>query len=232
MSRTFRWEELEEETVAAGVRRKMIWGEQVMIASWRLAPLVELPVHEHVSEQATLVSRGSLTLVFPDGEDMLLEAGDMTIIPPSRPHGVKIGPQGCEAIDVFSPIREDFLQKTDTYLGSSGSSEEKRAAGTPDSPDEEAAYKALHDALKGIGAKITLEAVKEIPVRLLARYAYDKRCVSMGDLKRILCLDSTRAKALIREWKHQDDLSEISLQRKMERLVMFPGDDPKGLRSC
>lgn len=227
-----KWEAVDEEHVAPGVRRKMIWGENVMIVSWRLDPLIELPVHQHVSEQAVMVNTGSLTLIFPQGDDAILKSGDMLIIPPSKPHGVKVGAEGCAVIDVFSPIRTDFLEKTDAYLRPSDQATAEKVADGPPALNEEVAFMSLLNALKGKGAKVTREDIKGIPLQLLARFAYERQCVSMGDLRKILALDREQAKALIREWKHGDDLSAISLQRKMERLVMFSGDDPRGLRSC
>lgn len=68
--------------------------------------------------------------------------------------------------------------------------------------------------------------MKELPLDLLARFAYERECLSMGQLRKILGLDKQQAKELLRQWKHGDDHSEASLRRKWERLVIVPGDLP------
>ncbi len=40
-----------------------------MVTRWELAPNTPLPVHDHVSEQVTMVLEGSVTLVFPGEEN-------------------------------------------------------------------------------------------------------------------------------------------------------------------
>ncbi len=110
--RVISWNEVNEEKLNENITRKMIWGDKVMVTRWELAPNTSLPLHDHVSEQVTMVISGSVTLLFPGEEGRTLRAGDMLIIPSSKPHGVKVGPEGCIVSDIFSPIREDFIQGT------------------------------------------------------------------------------------------------------------------------
>ena len=63
-----------------------------------------------------------------------------------------------------------------------------------------------------------------IPLDLLARYTYERQCITMGQLREILGIDKKQAKDLLREWKHGDDHSESSYRRKMERMIMLPSD--------
>lgn len=217
------WTRIETERLSEQVTRQMFWGEHIMVVRWNLAAETSFPVHEHVSEQVTIVERGSAKLIFPDGEDTTLREGEMLVIPPSRPHGVHVGPDGCIAVDLFSPIRQDFIDKSSSYLPQGGAQDEPTAESEE---QRERAYRELQGFLHAKGIKASLEQMKELPLDLLARFAYERECLSMGQLRKILGLDKQQAKELLRQWKHGDDHSEASLRRKWERLVIVPGDLP------
>ncbi|MEW6347880.1 MAG: cupin domain-containing protein [Thermodesulfobacteriota bacterium] len=205
------WTDMESERINEQITRRMFWGEKIMVTRWELAPDTTIPLHDHVSEQVTMVEAGSLTLLFGDGEEVGLSTGEMIVIASGRPHGVKIGPEGCTAVDIFSPIREDFLSNKPTWR----LTEKEPNAG-------EEVYVKLQGYLTAKGIHVPLEKLKELPVELLARYVYEKECITMGELRGILGLDKAQAKALLRQWKHGDDHSESSLRRKLERLVIMP----------
>jgi len=219
--RVVSWKEVNEEKLNESITRKMIWGDKVMVTRWELAPNTSLPVHDHVSEQVTMVISGSVTLSFPGDEDRTLRAGDMLIIPSSKPHGVKVGPEGCIVSDIFSPIRKDFIQGTASYIKSGP---ERDSPGEP--TDRTKAYTELHGFLAAAGVKIGLDDLKEIPLELVARYVYERECISLGQLRTILGLDKNQAKDLLRQWKHGDDHSESSYRRKLQRMIVLP-DVPK-----
>jgi quercetin dioxygenase-like cupin family protein len=202
----FSWDEITEETVTEWMKRKMFWGQNLMIVRAQLAPNGTVPVHDHVSEQITIVVEGSIIMHFNDGREAVLKQGDMVVVPSNEPHGVTIGPAGAVALDVFSPIREDFIEGKISISDASD--------GEP--------YKQLHGFLRAKGIKVALEDLREVPLELLARYTYEKECITMGQLRKILGIDKDRAKAMLREWKHGDDHSESSLRRKLERIITLP----------
>lgn len=211
------WKDVPAERINENIKRKMIWGENVMVVRWELAPKTELPEHEHVAEQVVMVHEGSVTLSFPSGESKTLGPGDMLVVPPSLPHGVVVGDEGCIVTDLFSPIREDFLEGRDAYLGKD---EEQSEQGEADSQEE--AYKKLYVFLKAAGIKATLEQAKQVPLELLSRYAYEKQCLNMGQLREILGMDKQQAKSLLREWKHGDDHSQSSYEKMLRTMVILP----------
>jgi len=218
-----RWNEVPEDRLNEQITRKMFWGDNVMVTKWQLAPNVSLPVHQHESEQVTMVQEGSLTLIFPGEEEVFLEAGDMLVIKSSRPHGVKVGSQGSHVIDLFSPIRRDFLDKSETYLSrSSDATEDEEDPAGPQRQRQ--AYAALQGYLAAVGIRVDLEKLEQVPLEILARYCYEKECITMGQLRTTLGLDKTQAKSLLRQWKHGDDHSEASLRRKMERMIILPSE--------
>jgi quercetin dioxygenase-like cupin family protein len=207
------WKDLPEEKVTSSITRQMFWGENIMVTKWILAPDTIVPTHEHESEQVTMVQSGSVTLLFPEGEEYPLQAGDMLVIPSLKPHGVKVGPQGCVAMDLFSPIRKDFIEGNAVYFSKDSE---------PKDP-----YQRLHGFLRRTGMKVTLDELREVPLDVLARYVYDKECITMGELRDILSLDKKQAKELLRQWKHGDDHSESSYKRKLERLIVLPTGLPQ-----
>lgn len=185
-----------------------------MVTRWVLVPNATLTVHDHVSEQITMVLDGSVTLLFPGEENVTLQSGDMLVIPGSKPHGVRIGTQGATVIDLFSPLRQDFIDGSSAYLQGTAST----GAGGADP------HKRLQGFLQSSGIRATLDELKAIPLDLLARYTYERQCITMGQLRDILGIDKKQAKDLLRQWKHGDDHSESSYRRKMERMIMLPTD--------
>jgi quercetin dioxygenase-like cupin family protein len=220
------WNTIAAEKLNESVTRQMIWGEKVMVTRVELAPHTSIPTHSHESEQLSMVARGSVTLFFEEGRAVKLIEGDMVVIPGSEPHGVKAGAEGCVVLDVFSPIRKDFIEGTASYLAQSVPTKEDSQEEQEQELDDEGKYRRLQGFLYSVGIKLGLDELKQVPLDLLARYAYEKECITLGELRRVLGLDKKQAKAMLREWKHGDDHSESSLKRTMERMVVLPQGFP------
>ena len=93
-----------------GIERRMIWGERLMICRLRFDPHVVTAVHSHPHEQMTIVERGRVRFTI-DGQERIAEAGDVLHFPSNIPHGATILDQETVLIDIFSPVREDFLPR-------------------------------------------------------------------------------------------------------------------------
>ena len=65
--------------------------------------------HHHSEQQIAIIVSGELTFTVGD-ETRVAHAGDCVVIPPHVPHGGHAGPQGCTAIDVFTPPRAEIAQ--------------------------------------------------------------------------------------------------------------------------
>lgn len=102
------WSEVPVERLEEGVERQMIVGEQMMLCRLRLAPHVVSPAHSHPHEQITLVQRGRARFVIGDDE-RIAQAGDLLHFPPGTWHGATMLDEEVVLLDIFSPIREDFL---------------------------------------------------------------------------------------------------------------------------
>lgn len=106
------WATLPVEHIAEGIERQMIWGDRLMVCRLRLAPRVVTPLHSHPHEQITIVDRGSAVFTI-DGQSRTVVAGDVLHMPAHIPHGATMLDEEVVLIDIFSPVREDFLgQKT------------------------------------------------------------------------------------------------------------------------
>lgn len=63
--------------------------------------------HKHPHEQSGYVISGKYCMTI-DGQEYELNPGDSYVIPGDTPHSFKVI-EGGEVIDVFTPIREDYL---------------------------------------------------------------------------------------------------------------------------
>jgi quercetin dioxygenase-like cupin family protein len=102
------WASIPATRVAGGIDRQMVHGERVMVCRLRLDPHIVTPVHSHPHEQITMVERGRVRFTV-DGADRIVSAGDVLHFPANMPHGATMLDEEVVLIDIFSPIREDFL---------------------------------------------------------------------------------------------------------------------------
>ena len=105
------WSSIPVERVAPGIERQMLWGARVMVSRRRLAPHTVTPVHSPPHEQITLVDPGPLHFTI-DGQTRRVAPGDVLHFPSHCEHGATMLDEEVVLIDIFSPVREDFLPET------------------------------------------------------------------------------------------------------------------------
>jgi quercetin dioxygenase-like cupin family protein len=105
------WQTIPSERVADGIDRQTVVGEKLMICRLKIQPRVVTPVHSHVHEQITMVERGRV-LYIVDGAETIVSAGDVLHFAPNVPHGATMLDEEVVLVDVFTPMREDFLTPT------------------------------------------------------------------------------------------------------------------------
>lgn len=94
--------------VAEGVTRKvMVFDDKVMLVRVKFEKDGVGSLHQHYHSQVTHVESGSFEVNI-DGEKKILHAGDAFYIPPNIKHGCVCLQDGV-LIDVFSPMREEFV---------------------------------------------------------------------------------------------------------------------------
>ncbi len=115
--RTFRWDEMEREHVVEGIERRIINGDQMMLTHVYLRKGAVVPRHSHVNEQFTYILEGALRFwIGEDGSEVLdVRAGEVLHIPSNVPHRAEALEDTLD-VDVFSPPRQDWLDKTDDYF--------------------------------------------------------------------------------------------------------------------
>jgi len=107
-----RWDAVPAERLADGIERRMVWGAQLMVCRLRFAPRVVTPVHAHPHEQMTLVEQGRVLFTM-DGREWVATAGDVLHFPSNLPHGATMLDEEVVLVDIFSPIRQEFLPAGD-----------------------------------------------------------------------------------------------------------------------
>lgn len=89
------------------VKARRVQGERITLAVVELAPNAVVPEHRHANEQLGLCITGSLRFTL-DGETRDLGPGGTWRVLGDVPHDVVAGPDGAVVIDVFTPVRSDW----------------------------------------------------------------------------------------------------------------------------
>lgn len=113
-ARLQRWDEIPLEKVTEMISRKVVTGEREMLAQIYLKKGCVVPMHSHESEQITYVLQGALRFLI-GGEHVTVREGEVLVIPSWVEHQAEALDDTFE-LDVFSPIRQDWIDKTDTYF--------------------------------------------------------------------------------------------------------------------
>jgi quercetin dioxygenase-like cupin family protein len=96
------------EAAGPGMKRKiMAYDEKLMVVKVDFEKAAIGPVHQHHHVQMTHIESGVFEVEI-DGNKKILKAGDAFYIPSNILHGAVCIEAGV-LIDVFSPMREDFI---------------------------------------------------------------------------------------------------------------------------
>ncbi|HEX7486670.1 MAG TPA: cupin domain-containing protein [Vicinamibacterales bacterium] len=104
------WTDVPAGSPMAGAERRMMVGDNLMICRLRFDPNVVTPVHTHPHEQMTLIERGRARF-FIGPETRLVGPGDVLHFPSNVEHGATMLDEEVVLMDIFTPVREDFLKK-------------------------------------------------------------------------------------------------------------------------
>ena len=110
----YRWDKIALEKVTEMISRKLVTGEREMLAQIYLKKGAIVPTHDHEAEQMTYILQGALRFVV-DGAEVVVREGEVLHIPSRVPHQAEALEDTFE-LDIFSPIRQDWLDKTDDYF--------------------------------------------------------------------------------------------------------------------
>lgn len=94
--------------VVDGIERKtLVFGEKTLMTEFRLEKGKRLPIHNHPYEQTGYLVSGHLVLII-DGESHEMTPGSSWSILGGIEHGAEVK-ENSIAVEVFSPLREDYL---------------------------------------------------------------------------------------------------------------------------
>jgi quercetin dioxygenase-like cupin family protein len=110
----FAWDSVPLEVMSDTISRKVISGEKAMLAQVFLKKDGVVPEHHHESEQVSYILEGVLKFEL-EGKEVVVRKGEVLCIPSYVPHRV-VALEDTLGLDVFSPIRKDWLAKDDAYL--------------------------------------------------------------------------------------------------------------------
>lgn len=102
-------DDIEWEVVGKGLKRKIMgYDDKIMLVKVHFEVGAVGVMHEHYHSQVTYVESGEYELTIGE-ETKTVKGGDAFYIPPHVMHGAICKKAGV-LIDVFSPIREDFME--------------------------------------------------------------------------------------------------------------------------
>jgi quercetin dioxygenase-like cupin family protein len=102
-----------------GSKSHLVVGERILVSFLAMPANSYFPPHRHEAEQIMIVLHGYVDEII-EGKLYSAKKGDVLILPSNIEHGGYIGDVDCQVIDIFSPPRQDYLQKFSKTIGKIG----------------------------------------------------------------------------------------------------------------
>ncbi|MBI4220026.1 MAG: cupin domain-containing protein [Chloroflexi bacterium] len=103
----FKETQVKKKPLIDGVTIRPMWGDKVMMVIVDIADGAVVPTHQHPHEQTGTVLSGRMELTI-GSETKVLSNGDFYVIPGGTPHSARPAGGPCQALDIFSPPREEY----------------------------------------------------------------------------------------------------------------------------
>jgi quercetin dioxygenase-like cupin family protein len=108
------WNSIALEDLNPLLQRQFVVGQELMLARVLLKKGCIVPEHSHPNEQVTYILDGALKF-WIDGREIVVRSGEVLTIPPNMPHKAEAVEDTID-LDVFTPPRADWMNKSDGYL--------------------------------------------------------------------------------------------------------------------
>jgi quercetin dioxygenase-like cupin family protein len=102
--------------VMPGIRIRAPYGKNLMLSYLEMDEGAVVPLHSHPHEQGGILLKGKMELTIGD-EVRVVDPGAMYLIPPNVRHKAVALEGPLVVLDVFSPVREDYAELTNKYVG-------------------------------------------------------------------------------------------------------------------
>ncbi|HOY19515.1 MAG TPA: SMP-30/gluconolactonase/LRE family protein [Haliscomenobacter sp.] len=96
--------------LAPGAFSRLIAGKNTQFSFISMEPGSVFGHHIHPEEQMMMALRGECDEILLDTEQRMTP-GDVVVIPGNMVHGAKMSAVGCDALDIFWPVRADYMEK-------------------------------------------------------------------------------------------------------------------------
>jgi quercetin dioxygenase-like cupin family protein len=113
----YRWDDMPKENLSDVLDRRLITADRLMLSHVYLKKGAVVPRHSHENEQVTYILEGGLRFwIGPDESQVIdVRAGEVLHIPSFVQHKAEALEDTLD-VDIFSPPRQDWFDKTDAYL--------------------------------------------------------------------------------------------------------------------
>jgi len=101
------WTNIQPVEIAPGFRARFIHSANMTFALWDVDDGALLPEHSHPHEQITQITQGQFEITV-NGKTQVMGVGSLIVIPSHAIHSGK-ALTACKILDVFYPVREDYL---------------------------------------------------------------------------------------------------------------------------
>jgi quercetin dioxygenase-like cupin family protein len=110
----YEFDKMPMEKINDKISRRYVYGVHAMLVLFDLKKGAIIPDHNHESEQVTYIIKGKVR-VHSEGKEFIVSKGEVLLIPPYAMHRFE-ALEDTHDIDVFAPIRKDWIEGTDNYL--------------------------------------------------------------------------------------------------------------------
>ena len=110
----YHFDAIPKEQLSDKITRQYVMGSKSMLVKWTLKKGALIGLHFNTGEQTTWIIKGSVK-VLSQGKTWIVKAGEILIIPPYVPHEFYALEDTID-IDFFTPVRDDWLNNTATYI--------------------------------------------------------------------------------------------------------------------
>jgi gluconolactonase len=95
----------------AAASSRLVWGKNVMLSFLRMDPNSAFAMHVHPEDQFMTSLRGNAhEIVMDTTTDMTGKDNSMVYLPSGMAHGATMSPEGSDVLDIFWPVRPDYMQ--------------------------------------------------------------------------------------------------------------------------